>query len=152
MIKEPAAPSASSSPRARPARTPTSRVDTSGLGAGSSLTEEPAYERVGAAVLNASYMLDGEALARATSESNIIENAIPGVRLTLKGITSSPASVTTTAGRDRQGRRAKKVKALVDAYNAVVTSVARGADREERPDGDHDGGPAEGQAVRRLRA
>ena len=97
-------------------------VDTSAMGAGSSLTEVPAYERVGAAVLNASYILDGEALPR-ESESNIIENAIPGVRLTLKGVTSGAESVTTTSAAIDKDGVSKKVKALVDAYNAVVTSV-----------------------------
>jgi flagellar hook-associated protein 2 len=97
-------------------------VDTSALGAGATMTEEPAYERVGAAVLNASYVLDGEALPRA-SESNIIENAIPGVRLTLKGVTNGAESVTTTSAAIDKDGVSKKVKALVDAYNAVVTTV-----------------------------
>ena len=97
-------------------------VDTSALGAGATMTEESAYERVGKAVLNASYILDGEALPR-ESESNVIENAIPGVRLTLKGITDGAESVTTTAAAIDKDGVSKKVKALVDAYNAVVTSV-----------------------------
>ena len=97
-------------------------VDTSALGAGSSLTEVPAYERVGATALNASYQIDGETTPR-ESESNIVENAIPGVRLTLKGVTGDPATITTTQAAINKDDIAKKVKALVDGYNAIVTSV-----------------------------
>jgi flagellar hook-associated protein 2 len=96
-------------------------VDTSALGAGSSLTEVPAYSRTGT-TLNASYKLDGEAVSR-TSESNIIENAFPGLRLTLKGISTSPVSVNTTQATVDTSAIAKKITALVDAYNAVVTST-----------------------------
>ena len=95
-------------------------------------------------------MLDGEALPR-ESESNIIENAIPGVRLTLKGVTSGAESVTTTSAAIDKDGVSKKVKALVDAYNAVVTSVRAELTEKSDPEGDHDGRPAEGQAVRRHR-
>jgi flagellar hook-associated protein 2 len=50
-------------------------VDSSAL-AGGQLTDVPAYTREGA-VLNASYKLDDELVSR-SSESNIVENAIPG--------------------------------------------------------------------------
>jgi len=96
-------------------------VDTTALGAGSSLVEDGTYSRTGT-TLNASYKLDGEAVAR-ESQSNIIENAIPGVRLTLKGVTSSPMSVTTTPAAIDTDAVTKKVQALVDAYNAVVTAT-----------------------------
>lgn len=56
-------------------------------------------------------------------DSNIVEHAIPGVRLTLKGVTSSPATVTVSENTlDRDGIKAK-VKAFVDAYNAVVDTT-----------------------------
>ena len=58
-----------------------------------------------------------------TSESNVIENAIPGVRLTLKGITTSPVSVNTTPAAVDTEAITKKITALVDAYNAVVTAT-----------------------------
>jgi flagellar hook-associated protein 2 len=95
-------------------------VDTAAL-AGGQMAEVGAYARTGT-VLNASYTLDGEASPR-SSESNVIENAIPGVRLTLKGITSSPVSVTTAAPAVDTEAIAKKITALVDAYNAVVTTT-----------------------------
>lgn len=93
-------------------------VDASQL-AGGQLTEVPAYSRTGTA-LNAEYVLDGELTPR-TSESNIIENAVPGVRLTLKGITTSPVSVNTSQAAIDSEAITKKITALVDAYNAVVT-------------------------------
>ncbi|MDA0161979.1 flagellar filament capping protein FliD [Solirubrobacter ginsenosidimutans] len=96
-------------------------VDPAAMGAGSSIVEDGTYSRTGT-TLNASFKLDGEAVAR-TSESNIVDNAIPGVRLTLKGITASPMSVTTTAAAIDTAGVGKKVQALVDAYNAVVTAT-----------------------------
>jgi flagellar hook-associated protein 2 len=95
-------------------------VDTSQL-AGGQLTEDAVYARTGPN-LNASYKLDGEAVAR-TSESNVIESAIPGVRLTLKGISTSPVTVNTTPAAIDTEAITKKITALVDAYNAVVTST-----------------------------
>jgi flagellar hook-associated protein 2 len=96
-------------------------VDTSQLGAGGAFTEIPAYARVGA-TLNASYKLNDEVVSR-TSESNVIENAIPGVRLTLKGVTSTPVSVNTTQPTIDTAEIVKKITAFVDAYNAAVTAT-----------------------------
>ena len=96
-------------------------VDTALMGAGSSLVEDTDYQRVGT-TLNASYTLDDEATPR-SSETNVIENAVPGVRLTLKGISTSPVSVNTTQASVDTDAIAKKITALVDAYNAVVTST-----------------------------
>ncbi len=89
---------------------------------GAALTEDTNYTRVGAATLNASYRLDGDPVAK-SSESNVIESAIPGVRLTLKGISSSPVSVNTTQPAVDTDAITKKITALVDAYNAVVTAT-----------------------------
>jgi flagellar hook-associated protein 2 len=91
------------------------------MGAGSSLAEDATYKREGT-TLNASFWLDDEVTAR-SSQSNIVENAVPGVRLTLKGITSSPVSATTTVAAIDTAGVTKKVQALVDSYNAVVTAT-----------------------------
>jgi flagellar hook-associated protein 2 len=96
-------------------------VDSSAMGAGSSLAEDPTYARTGT-TLNAAYRLDDDPTVR-TSESNIVDNAIPGVRLTLKGMTSTPLSVNTTVATIDTAGVSKKVQALVDAYNAVVTAT-----------------------------
>jgi flagellar hook-associated protein 2 len=96
-------------------------IDSAAMGAGSSMVEDPTYSRTGT-TLNAAYRLDDDVVAR-TSETNIIENAVPGVRLTLKGVTSSPLSVTTTSAAIDTAGVTKKVQALVDAYNAVVSAT-----------------------------
>ena len=78
-----------------------------------------------------SYKLDGDPVAQ-DSESNVIESAIPGVRLTLKGVSASPVSVNTTqpaidADGDHQedhGARRRLQRRRHDD--------ARRADREER--------------------
>src|SRR5262249_43673130 len=92
-------------------------IDTTGMAGGSSLTEDTDYKRVGA-TLNAQYSLDGGSTK--TSESNSIENAIPGLRITLSGVTTSPVSITTGEATIDKSAIKSKVKAFVDAYNAVV--------------------------------
>ena len=70
--------------------------------------------------LDAAFTVDG---TPGTSETNVLESAIPGLRVTLKGVTSDP--ITVTLGEPALDREAvkTKVKAMVDAYNAVVTST-----------------------------
>jgi flagellar hook-associated protein 2 len=103
-------------------------VDTSGLQAGQ-LTEDTDYARTGA-ILNAQYRLDGSSTVR-TSETNAIENAIPGLRVTLNGVTSTPVSITTNAATIDKSAIKDKVKAFVDAYNAVV-DLTRGDIAEKK--------------------
>jgi flagellar hook-associated protein 2 len=56
-------------------------------------------------------------------DSNVVEHAVPGVRLTFKGVTTSPATVTVSENTlDRDGIKAK-IKSFVDAYNAVVDTT-----------------------------
>jgi flagellar hook-associated protein 2 len=96
-------------------------VDLSGLGAGASMAEIGTYSRTGTA-LNADILVDGVA-PTTKIESNVVENAIPGVRLTLKGVSTSPVSVTTTQPAVDMDSITKKIQALVDAYNGVVTAT-----------------------------
>jgi flagellar hook-associated protein 2 len=71
---------------------------------------------------NAKYLLDGDTTER-ESATNVVEDAIPGLRLTFKGTTSDPASIVVGApGIDRDKVKAE-VKAFVEAYNAVVTAT-----------------------------
>jgi flagellar hook-associated protein 2 len=55
--------------------------------------------------------------------SNVVEHAVPGVRLTLKGVTSSPATVTVTEPALDRDAIKSKVKAFVDAYNVMVDTT-----------------------------
>src|SRR4051812_32678128 len=70
-------------------------VDTSALGTGAAMGELGAYQRVGTQ-LNAQYRIDDDP-AQHPSETNTVANAIPGLTLTLKGVTTSAVSVTTNA-------------------------------------------------------
>jgi flagellar hook-associated protein 2 len=89
--------------------------------AGTVLTEDPAYATADPSLLDASYSLDGNPAV--TSQSNVLENAIPGLRITLKGVTAAPATVSVGPPElDREAVKAK-VKAFVDAYNAVVDTT-----------------------------
>jgi flagellar hook-associated protein 2 len=88
---------------------------------GALLTADPAYTTADPSLLDASYSLNGG--APVTSQTNVLENAIPGLRVTLKGVTAAPATVNVGAPElDRAAVKAK-VKAFVDAYNAVVDTT-----------------------------
>ena len=95
------------------------------------LTEDPAYASP-AGTLDAQYRIDGSSTVQ-TSESNTIDGAIPGLRLTLKGVTSSPVSVTVGPPDVDRDAITNKIKAVVDAYNAVV-DTARGYVTTKPPD------------------
>jgi flagellar hook-associated protein 2 len=86
--------------------------------AASAMTEDASYARTGS-VLNALYKVDGDTADR-SSESNVVDNALPGLRLTFSGVTSTPASITTTAAQIDQGSITTKVQAFVNAYNSLV--------------------------------
>jgi flagellar hook-associated protein 2 len=96
-------------------------VDQSGLAA--AMTEDSAYGRQDAALLNSSYRLDGSATVL-HSETNVVENAIPGVRLTFKAVTTiEPATVTVSPPGVDPEMVKTKAQAFVDAYNNLVGDV-----------------------------
>jgi flagellar hook-associated protein 2 len=92
-------------------------LDTTNMASGQ-ISEDPTYSRTGS-VLNALYKVD-DAASDTSSESNVLDNAIPGLRLTLKGVTSTPATVTTTAASIDQSGIQTKVQNFVNAYNSLV--------------------------------
>jgi flagellar hook-associated protein 2 len=84
-------------------------------------TEDLTYQTPDVSKLDAEYSLDGGPVVN--PKTNVLENVIPGLRLTLKGVTSSPATIAVSEPTlDRDGLKTK-VKAFVDAYNAVVDST-----------------------------
>ena len=95
-------------------------VTTTGLAAGQ-LIEDGAYEKSGPD-LRAQYRLEGSATLL-YSQTNTLDFAIPGVKLQLKGVTAGFESVTVGAPTTDTDAMKTKVKAFVDAYNAVVTST-----------------------------
>jgi flagellar hook-associated protein 2 len=84
-------------------------------------TEDPAYATADLTKLDAEYSLDGG--APVTSTTNVLENVVPGLRFTLKGTTASPATITTTEPTLDRDALKTKIKAFVDAYNAVVDAA-----------------------------
>jgi flagellar hook-associated protein 2 len=71
---------------------------------------------------NAKYLLDGDVTER-ESATNVVEDAVAGLRLTFKGTTAEAASISVGApGIDREKVKAE-VKAFVEAYNALVTAT-----------------------------
>jgi flagellar hook-associated protein 2 len=92
-------------------------------------SEDGTYATPDLSKLDAEYSLDGA--APVGSKTNVLDNIIPGLRLTLKGPTTSPATITTTEPTLDRGAVKGKVKAFVDAYNAVVDAAR--AEITEKP-------------------
>jgi flagellar hook-associated protein 2 len=88
--------------------------DPSGL-----LTEDPSRALVG---LDAKGMVGTQPF---DESGNVVADAIPGVSLTLKGVTgaSSPVTVTVGAPEPDYNSISAKVKAFVDKYNATIDQV-----------------------------
>src|SRR4051795_7732913 len=118
-------------------------VDTSKMGAANELKKDAAFDRTGP-TLNADIVVDGTAL-NPPSESNVIDNAIPGVRLTLKGVTTSPATIVTTQPAVDTTAIIGKVKALVDAYNSAVDSTRTQLTEKRDPKATTSSGLQQGQ-------
>lgn len=78
--------------------------------------------------LDAQYTLDGVA---GTSASNVLQTAIPGLTVTLKGVTASPASISIGAPAPDPDRVKDAVKAFVTAYNDTISSIQ--AKLKEKP-------------------
>jgi flagellar hook-associated protein 2 len=69
----------------------------------------------------AKYKVDGG--TEKSSDTNVLESEIPGLRIALKGVTSSPVSVTIDPPAPDTDKVKTKVKAFVDAYNALVDAT-----------------------------
>jgi flagellar hook-associated protein 2 len=91
---------------------------------GASIAEDTAKAKLGA---DASYKIDG---VDGTSSSNVIGGVgsdatvtVPGLKLTLKGPTSSPVTVTVGAPGPDQDAIKAKVKGFVEQYNSTVDFI-----------------------------
>lgn len=58
-----------------------------------------------------------------TSTSNVVENAVPGVRLTLKAITDSPVTITVGSASLNTDAVKNQMQSYVNAYNALIDAV-----------------------------
>ena len=83
------------------------------------LTEQAAKARAGK---DAMFTVDGVA---GTSSSNVVTNAIAGVKLTLKGVTTTSGPLTVTVGAPAADPDAvkQKLQAFVDVYNSTVDAI-----------------------------
>ena len=82
---------------------------------------------------NASYSVDGGKTVL-SAPTNVVENAIPGVKLTLKALTTTDVTINVgVPGVDKDAVKAK-VKAFVEAYNAVVTATRGKVTEKTVPD------------------
>jgi flagellar hook-associated protein 2 len=99
--------------------------------ASSVLTEDPVYESTPSS-LNALYRIDGAATAT-QSQTNVVDDALAGLRLTFKGVTTSPASVTVGAPDIDRSQVKSKIKAVVDAYNSLVDTTRTALNEKSVP-------------------
>jgi flagellar hook-associated protein 2 len=84
---------------------------------GSTIAEEEAKLKVG---LDAAYSVDGVA---ATSASNVVTEAVPGLELTLKSLTTGPVTITVGNPEPNREAIASKLKAFVTAYNSAIDAI-----------------------------
>ena len=81
--------------------------------------------------LDANYWVDSGAVK--TSPSNVVTDAIPGVSVTLKGVTTSSGPVTVTVGAPAPDNAniTAKVKAFVDQYNSTLDFIRSKLDEKK---------------------
>ncbi len=82
--------------------------------------------------INATGKINGIAF---DEQSNVIANAVPGVTLTLKGVTGATNLVTMTVGAPGPDKNAiaAKVKAFADQYNSTVSFIRSKLDEKPVP-------------------
>jgi flagellar hook-associated protein 2 len=69
---------------------------------------------------DAKYFIDGDPVEH-SSPTNVVKDAIPGVTLTLKGTTTESVGITAGAPGLDQEQVKTRIRAFVEAYNAVAT-------------------------------
>lgn len=70
--------------------------------------------------VDAAFKVNGTSFTRS---SNTVTDAVPGAELTLNGVTTTPVTVTIGSPEIDGKALAARVKAFVDAYNAVVDAT-----------------------------
>lgn len=105
---------------------------------GSGVAEDTTRRRDG---VDAAYTVNGQAK---TSSTNAPEDGVPGLRLALKAPTAGP--VTLTIGEEKQNVAVvkEKVKAFVDAYNSVLTTIKAKTSEKKVADADTNAEAARG--------
>jgi flagellar hook-associated protein 2 len=93
---------------------------------------------------NAQFYVDGSATLTERA-SNVVEDVIPGVRLTLKAVSATPASIVVSAPGIDRSQIKDEVKAFVEAYNAVVVATRARTDEKTVKDAKTDADAVKGQ-------
>jgi flagellar hook-associated protein 2 len=94
--------------------------------------------------LDAQYHLDGETTVR-TSASNNVDDAVAGLRIGLKAVTTSPVSVTVDSPSLDQDKVKTAIKAFISAYNDVVTTTRTALNEKKVADASTSSDAAKGQ-------
>jgi len=72
--------------------------------------------------LNAMFYVNGSSTPQ-YSTSNIVNNAIPGLQLTLKAVTADPITITVSTPAPDTDAIKQKVHDFVDSYNALMSDL-----------------------------
>ena len=72
--------------------------------------------------LNAKFYVNGSSTPQ-YSTSNIVSNAIPGLQLTLKAVSSDPVTITVSSPAPDTDAIKQKVHDFVDSYNALMNDL-----------------------------
>jgi len=72
--------------------------------------------------LNAQFYVNGSSTPQ-YSTSNIVSNAIPGLQLTLKAVSSEPVTITVSSPTPDTDAIKQKVHDFVDSYNALMSDL-----------------------------
>jgi flagellar hook-associated protein 2 len=94
--------------------------------------------------LDARYRLDDDPAVR-TSHSNAVDDAIAGLRIGLKAVTTAPVSVTVDSPALDQDKVKSAIKTFVAAYNDVVTTTRGALDEKKVSDASTAADAAKGQ-------
>jgi flagellar hook-associated protein 2 len=73
--------------------------------------------------LNAMFYVNGSSTPQ-YSTSNIVNNAIPGLQLTLKAVTADPITITVSTPAPDTDAIKQKVHDFVDSYNALMSDLS----------------------------
>jgi flagellar hook-associated protein 2 len=110
-----------------------------GFGAsGDSISEDPERALPG---LDAKILVDG---VEHTASSNVVTDAIPGVQLTLKGVTTAPATVSVSSPAPDLEAVKAKLRAFVDQYNSTIDFISGKLSEERVKDPKTDSDAAKG--------
>ena len=91
------------------------------VSSGGLLADDAAYQTPDVNALNAAFSIDGG--APLSSKTNVLENSIPGLRLTLKAVSDTPTTISVGEPTLDRDAIKTKIKTFVTAYNDLVDTT-----------------------------